>query len=207
LALGRFIPVLTLMPIVALVGSLGLASSALGQGVYRYTDDRGVVHFSDLPRDARYAYHRLTPAGFERGAPRKRTLPPASGFDPLIAREAQQVGVEPALVKAVIAAESAFDPRAVSRKGARGLMQLMPATARDLGVRDSFEPAQNIRGGTRYLRRMLDRYGDVRRALAAYNAGPTAVDRYRGVPPYEETQTYVVRVLDYYRGYHGDFRR
>ena len=115
--------------------------------------------------------------------------------------------MQPALVKAVIAAESNFDPGAVSRKGARGLMQLMPDTAEALGIDDPLQPTDNVRGGTRYLRSMLDRYGDLSRALAAYNAGPSAVDRYGGVPPYPETQDYVNRVLTYYRAYHGDFGR
>ena len=86
-------------------------------------------------------------------------------------------------------------------------MQLMPATAASLGVNNAFEPAQNVAGGSAYLRKMIDRYGDLSRALAAYNAGPTAVDRYGGIPPYRETKAYVDRVLTYYRRYHGDFPR
>jgi soluble lytic murein transglycosylase-like protein len=126
-------------------------------------------------------------------------------YDGLIGLTAREHEIEPALIKAVIAAESNFDPEAVSRKGAQGLMQLMPVTATRLGVEDPLRPTENVRGGTRYLRLMLDRYGDVERAVAAYNAGPAAVDRFGGVPPYPETQDYVRRVLTYYRHYHGDF--
>jgi soluble lytic murein transglycosylase-like protein len=102
-------------------------------------------------------------------------------------------------VLALVQVESAFQPRAVSPKGARGLTQLMPGTARELGVQDAFDPQQNLDGGARYLRQLLTRYGgDVKRALAAYNAGPGAVDRHRGVPPYRETRQYVRRVLEKY---------
>jgi soluble lytic murein transglycosylase len=107
-----------------------------------------------------------------------------------------------ALIKAVIKAESAFNPRAVSRKGAQGLMQLMPDTARDLLVDDPFDPYDNLRGGVRYLRQMLDTFGgDVTLALAAYNAGPGAVQSSNAVPPYPETRTYVRRVMQYHREY------
>lgn len=113
----------------------------------------------------------------------------------LIDRIAAEENIPPWLVRAVIAAESAAIPTAVSPAGAKGLMQLMDATARELGVVDAFDPEDNIRGGTRYLRMMLDRFGSIPLALAAYNAGPAAVERYRGIPPYPETQQYVRRVL------------
>jgi len=119
------------------------------------------------------------------------------GFDGLIARAARAYRVEPSLIRAMVAVESNFDPNALSPKGAQGLMQLMPMTARDMGVRCPFDPEDNVFGGVRYMRLMLDRYGDVSLALAAYNAGPEAVDRHGGIPAYPETQVYVERVLDH----------
>jgi transglycosylase-like protein with SLT domain len=117
----------------------------------------------------------------------------------LIAEMAERHNVPAALITAVIRAESNFNPRAVSRKGAQGLMQLMPATAAQLGVQDAFDPRENIDGGVRFLRDLLYQYrGDVRLAVAAYNAGPEVVDRLRDVPPYRETQSYVARVLRLY---------
>jgi soluble lytic murein transglycosylase-like protein len=120
----------------------------------------------------------------------------------LIEQSAARYGVDPALVKAVVNQESGFDQFATSNVGAQGLMQLMPETAASLGVTDSYDAAQNIDGGTRYLRQLLDRFGgDARRAVAAYNAGPGAVERYDGVPPYAETQKYVSAVLGGYARY------
>lgn len=118
----------------------------------------------------------------------------------LATEAAKRHGVDPELVLAVVRAESAFRPDAVSPKGAQGLMQLMPKTARELGVADSFDPLQNLDGGTRYLKQLLARYnGDVEKAVAAYNAGPGAVQRHKGVPPYRETLHYVKRVLREYQ--------
>jgi soluble lytic murein transglycosylase-like protein len=125
-----------------------------------------------------------------------RPRPVKSEFDDLINNEAVFHRLEPSLVKAVVHVESAFKADATSEKGAMGLMQLMPGTARRFGVKNAYHPAQNVRGGTNYLRLLLDRYhGNVRLALAAYNAGEGAVDKTMSIPPYRETQEYVSRVL------------
>jgi soluble lytic murein transglycosylase-like protein len=121
----------------------------------------------------------------------------ASDVKPIVAREAERQKVSNALVHAVIEAESAYSPCAVSPVGAQGLMQLMPATAAGLGVENPFDPEQNISGGTQFLRQMLDRYGgDVAKALAAYNAGPGRVDAANGIPPIPETETYVRKIIN-----------
>jgi soluble lytic murein transglycosylase-like protein len=122
-------------------------------------------------------------------------VPAQYAYDTLIHRAADRYGVDAALIKSVMQAESAFNPLAVSRAGALGLMQLMPDLAKELGVDDPFDAHQNVMGGARYLRRLLDLYqGNVRLALAGYNAGVTTVSRYGGVPPFRETQNYVKRV-------------
>jgi soluble lytic murein transglycosylase-like protein len=126
-------------------------------------------------------------------------------FDSIINSCALEYGVDKSLIKAVIHAESGYDPNAVSSKGASGLMQLMPKTAKSLNVANSFDPADNIRGGVRYLKFLLDTFrGDVALALAAYNAGLSRVAQYGGVPPYEETRNYVAKVLNYKRSYQSN---
>lgn len=169
--------------------------------IYRYEDQEGVVHFTDAPTDKKFKVF-LRDLRKDR---RLRTRFRAASVNPqeyehLIQSSAAKYGVNADLVKAVIQAESGYNPNAVSRTGASGLMQLMPGTARHLKVADSFNPQQNVDGGVRYLRFLLDTFkGDVTLALAAYNAGLNKVAKYGGVPPYEETRTYVSRVLSYMR--------
>lgn len=173
--------------------------------IYRYEDEEGVVHFTDAPTDKRFKI-------FMRDIKKDRKLrtnfklarfsrSPAE-FDPIINQCALEFGVDRSLVKAVIHAESGYNPNAVSPKGASGLMQLMPGTAKDLKVANSLDPRENIRGGVRYLRFLLDTFrGDETLALAAYNAGLSRVAQYNGIPPYQETRTYVDRVLNYRKSY------
>jgi soluble lytic murein transglycosylase-like protein len=123
----------------------------------------------------------------------------SGSFESMIEQASAKYQVPAKLIEAVIKAESGFNPKAISSVGAEGLMQLMPGTARSLGVSNALDPAQNIDGGTHFLRKLMDRYdGDLTKVVAAYNAGPGAVDRYGGVPPYQETQVYVQRVLGFY---------
>ncbi|MEX2209199.1 MAG: transglycosylase SLT domain-containing protein [Myxococcota bacterium] len=195
--------------LLAAVLCIALAGQADAQ-IFVYKDAYGRTYFSDTPQHDGFAKYRPK-SDYELRNPGREPRVSARvtrAYDPAIKRASKDHGVSAALVKAVIAAESGFDPFAVSRKGAQGLMQLMPKTARDLGVDDALDPWQNIDGGTRYLGKMIDRFpGRLSLAVAAYNAGPEAVTRHQGVPPYQETRTYVKRVLRYYKKYNADFRR
>jgi len=177
---------------------LAVASPAPAQ-VYRLTEQDGTVHLTNAPNDPRYRRTQFT-SGTQAGWLRL----PAGDTTPyleVIRAAARRYGVPDRLVSAVIRAESGFNPRAVSRKGAQGLMQLMPGTASVLGVRNSFDPSQNIDGGVRHLRGLIDRFpGNLPLAIAAYNAGEGAVTIHRGIPPFPETREYVTRVLRYYDG-------
>lgn len=190
---------------VMLAASAPTLDSRARADIYRFEDAEGTLHFTDAPTDRRY---KVVMRDIVRDR-RLRTsfkLPgyqhnPAE-FEPIISSCSREFGVDSSLVKAVIHAESGYNPRAVSPKGAQGLMQLMPKTAQGLKVADSLNPSDNIRGGVRYLRFLLDTFkGDESLALAAYNAGMNKVARYGGIPPYQETQTYVAKVLSYRNNY------
>jgi len=163
--------------------------------IYKFVDAEGVVHFTNVPPTKQYKLYRRE--HLQRDNNQSSAEIPASLIE--IVRDCSaRYRVEEALVHAVIKAESNYNPSAVSRKGALGLMQLMPETARLLKVSDPFDVEDNIRGGSRYLRQMLDEFnGNVDYAIAAYNAGPNAVHRHGGIPPYAETQSYVKRVKQY----------
>lgn len=166
--------------------------------IYRFQDEQGVISFSNTPTDGRYRFFMRE----KRPQKRDKALYERNRkvYDDLILRAAAESGVDPDLVRAVVQVESNYDPRAVSIKGARGLMQIMPETGERLGLEDPFNPEQNIAAGVRLLRTLIDRYqGELSLALAAYNAGEGAVDRHQGIPPFPETQGYVRKVLALYR--------
>ncbi|HRF91091.1 MAG TPA: lytic transglycosylase domain-containing protein, partial [Desulfobacter postgatei] len=161
------------------------------------------VNFTNTPTSNRNCtFYLKENSGDEVLARTRRFKAGPDVYNDIISRAASDFGVDQALIKAVIHAESCFDPNAVSSKGARGLMQIMPQNDASLNISNPFDPSQNIMGGTRYLKRMLIRYNEkLALALAAYNAGPSAVDKYNNIPPYEETQTYVERVKSLYLRY------
>lgn len=163
-----------------------LAASAPAAAEFRMEERDGVLYVKNVEPPSAVAPSKASAAAVTPDA-----------YRPLIRDAAERNGLAPALVESVIRVESNFQPRAVSPKGARGMMQLMPQTAAQLGVRDIFDVRENVEAGARHLRSLMDRYqGDLRLALAAYNAGVDAVARSRGVPPYAETQAYVTRILN-----------
>ena len=197
-----------------MVAVLSCANNCLAEALYGYKSGRGTLTFSTkkpvgqtyyivspkTPQKSVFVYHRGLGYNFSS------TKPKPSAFDSTILELAKQNNLEPALIKAVMHVESAFNPRAMSSAGARGLMQLMPATAKRFGVSDSFHAIDNMNGGVKYLRWLFERFdGNLRNVLAGYNAGEGAVDQYNGVPPYKETVDYVSRVMSLHRLYRSDF--
>jgi len=209
--------------IVALLGlSLAAALAAPAHAdIYQFTDEQGVIHFSNVSVGNSKNYKRVksTPAREQTKeqtkvqqvayVPRGAASSPApvssrnvpSAYVDMIKSACDRHGIDPALVHAIVKVESDFNPYALSRKGAMGLMQLMPQTALNMNVKNSFNPNENIDGGVKYLRYLIDRYeGNLQLALAAYNSGETAVRKWGTVPPFRETQNYVERILNIYQG-------
>ena len=177
------------------VALVAIAPAGVDAQTFRLVAPDGTVHYTNAPTDPSYRRLGLTPP-HAAAAPVIATAASRNAYVGYVRDASARYGVPEQIVTAVIRAESGFNPYAVSPKGARGLMQLMPQTASLLGVRDSFNPAENIDGGVRHLRRLIDRFGNnLPLALAAYNAGEQAVTNYRGIPPYPETQGYVSKIM------------
>jgi soluble lytic murein transglycosylase len=174
-----------------------LAAPPAWSDIYRYIDEDGVMHFTNAPTSSKHRYKV-----FIKERPRRTSRHSSTRYDHIISDASKRYGVDSRLIKAIIRAESDFNPRAVSRKGAKGLMQIMPENFRLLKISDPYDPRQSIMGGARYFKELYQRYqGRLSLSLAAYNAGPTAVDRYKTIPPYQETEQYVERVLKFYYQY------
>lgn len=166
--------------------------------IYAYRDAQGVLHFSNVPTTLQYTTYMN-----ETGAILSPGISMAS-YDDVIAEAAKQNELSFHLLKALIHVESCFNPNAISKKGAIGLMQIMPENLKLLNIAHPFDPRENVMGGASYLKNMMKRFdGKLELALAAYNAGPTAVEKYSAIPPYRETQEYVQKVLKLYRQYKG----
>ncbi|MDA3903630.1 MAG: lytic transglycosylase domain-containing protein [Desulfuromusa sp.] len=179
--LFRLIPVLVLL-------TLMLTPAPVQAGIYRHVDEHGRVHFTNVPTTNKFLFYRSEGEKYQ--------------LESLITHFAEKFQLDRSLLKAVIKVESNFNPQVVSIKGAQGLMQLMPETAREVGVNNPFDPSDSIYGGSLYLRKMLDYFDlNLDYALAAYNAGPNAVRKYGGIPPFEETQNYVKKVKHYFDFY------
>lgn len=174
-------------------------------GIYQYVDEKGVTHFTNVPTSDKYK--KITPEDSDKNNKSHKSYRSYKSYEfynDIINRNSRKYNLDPFLIRAVITAESNWQPTAVSPKGAMGLMQLMPLTAREVGVKNPFNPEENIEGGTRYLRSLLDMFnGDITLALAAYNSGPETVRKFGGIPPIAETRGYIKKVLSMYSGKTG----
>jgi soluble lytic murein transglycosylase len=183
-----------------LLAAVLLYVSPASADIYKYVDDNGVVCYTDSPAGKKTVTEKKEKS-FSQQTPNETAGNVSSDYTPFVQQAATKYEIEPELIKAVIKTESNGNHRALSRKGAMGLMQLMPSTAYDMNVVNPFNPEENIEGGTRYLRSLLERFnGDITLALAAYNAGPKTVEKYNSVPPISETKQYVKKILSIFRG-------
>ena len=180
-------------------------TSPSSAGIYRYVDENGVMHFTNCPRDPKfklYIRESREDVGDDSNSSTFSYIKDSNQFDQLIAEFSKKYQIEFALIKAMIRTESGFNPLAVSKKGAKGLMQLMPETAQRVNVSNVFSPRENIEGGVRHFKYLLSLFNnDLRLSLAAYNAGENVVAELRSIPPYRETVDYVKKVLNYYQSY------
>jgi soluble lytic murein transglycosylase-like protein len=195
----------------ALLSILSVTAVTVSADIYRYVDPSGTVHFTDRPVHSGFKLFMRTKASPPSPGPAPAAAQPTRStgwkvgglgsargraYNALVEQASQRWGVNPALIHAVITAESNYNPEAMSHAGAMGLMQLMPGTAKRFGVADPWDPHQNVNGGTKYLRELLDRFRSLKLALAAYNAGEGAVEQHGNqIPPYAETQHYVQKVM------------
>ncbi len=174
---------------------LFLAAIPLCADIYSYIDSQGVLHFTNVPTSAKYTV-------YIKERPARSSSYTTNQYDHLITGASKKHGISFSLLKALIKSESDFNPEAVSSAGAKGLMQIMPANIKALQINNPFDPLENIMGGARYFKQLIARFnGELPLALAAYNAGPNAVERYQGIPPIRETEAFVERVLKYYALY------
>ena len=175
-----------------------ITGTTSGAAIYSFKDEQGNVHLTDSAPDDRY---KLLLTTFKRPREFIRPMGTGSHYLDMIQNTAKQQGIPWTLLLSIIKTESNFDPKAVSPRGARGLMQLMPGVCRDYGVQDPFDIKENLRAGAGYFRKLFDRFKDIVLAMAAYNAGPGRVDQYNGVPPFKETRQYIKKILWYYEFY------
>jgi soluble lytic murein transglycosylase len=218
---GGMAPMMSVIPkklyrFICVLFALSISSPAAVQcDIYKYVDKNGVMHFTNVPTASSAKFRvflRESPVPtassakfriyLRESSPYLRKPETHDFFQTLIHTAAQEIGIAAPLIKAIIKAESNFNPQAVSKKGALGLMQIMPSNFKSLNIRDPFDPKQNIMGGAQYFKQMMNRFdGKLHLALAAYNAGPETVERYQRIPPIRETENYVRRVLKYYNQY------
>ena len=192
-------PIRNFLLLPGLLSVLIFAGTNVNAAIYSRKDSSGHVYITDNAAAA--ANYRIILTTAKRPQGFQEMVVTGVKFAALIQRAARETGLDPAFIQAVIRVESNFNPRALSKKGAQGLMQLLPALARQYGVKDAFDPAANVLAGSRYLKKLQDRFGSLEKTLAAYNAGPSRVLEYGGPPPFAETKKYIVQVKWYYKHY------